>query len=453
MPSVIVAETVQISTEDPGHNKTQVTVAVFSRKYNASVNEKSIKWRTITVPVTIKFDLKYDIKSKYDEIIYKIKRHCFALRTNKTWTREGCTTLKENSTHVECSCNKTGIFTVFPEIESMTLPYSLELLYFVGGCLNACLLLATVSILAWYRDHLHTDRVYPQINLSISLFLYQCCVAFKASVNLMNPIPTGPCVLAAFFEYVFFLSSVYGVLVEGIILGMKMMPFLLTGILKRYLNFLLILAWFIPVVLSAIVIPICITRDNCMERSLFYKDLNEKIKDERTSEKDDEIHLILSQYKKYDYCWPNAEADAIFVKTISVGLVFIINTVILTAVSIIVWRVRNADKARVSNPCKNCYEHITNTLQAILILHMALGTPWLLTCFIVLNDSRVIETVYLHCVVNLFQGLIIFIVYCVLNKNLRRAVRRKLEVRNANSNSRSWILGFVSMTSKRKTNC
>lgn len=73
-------------------------------------------------------------------------------------------------------------------------------------------------------------------------------------------------------------------------------------------------------------------------------------------------------------------------------------------------------------------EHITATAKALFLLFPILGLPWIFAFLVNLDGAWKTVFMYLNAIVNGAQGVFIFLLYCLMRKEVRHILSRKCNI-------------------------
>ncbi|XP_071499521.1 adhesion G protein-coupled receptor L3-like, partial [Diadema antillarum] len=300
------------------------------------------------------------------------------------WSDFGCQVQNANRNFTVCSCNHTTHFGVLLQVnEAPPLRPADELAlslitYIVGGISLACLLV-TIFILN-YLSSLNSDRVRIHKNLVSALTVAQAlfmCVSLAGRHNIS-------CRLVTLFLHYFYLAVFSWSLLEGVNLYVQIVKVFSTGKSAKYWHYLLF-GWGIP-------LPIVVTS----------------------------AAVRWKIYGANGICWPTFEKGLSWSFAGPVAVVILMNFIILFMVVRII--VASAAAVKTDN-----FEHIKAGVKGALLLVPILGLSWVFG-FLSLGGTNIVFT-YVFVIAVGLQGILIFLLYCVFNSEVRAAMKRKREKR------------------------
>ncbi|XP_046446437.1 adhesion G protein-coupled receptor L3-like [Daphnia pulex] len=297
------------------------------------------------------------------------------------WSSDGCEVVETNDkSSTRCRCNHLTNFAVLMDIngvfkEKTTSP--LDYITVIGESISiACLTLAIV-IFYWVRTLRRDFRFVIHRNLCANLLIAEILllVGMDATTN------SDLCLSIAVFIHFFFLCAFSWMFVEGLYLY-----FLITKVfdgsgLKQWQYY--VIGYGLPTLVVAITLGATNT----------------------------------NAYSTSPYCWLSYENGAIWAFAGPVAAIIFINLVFLTvAISVSFKSRRNAAEKKEK---KNNFRWIYGTISLTFIL----GITWVFG-FLFFGQGSLIFA-YIFTILNSLQGLFIFITFCVINKKVRKDLRRQ----------------------------
>lgn len=310
------------------------------------------------------------------------KECCFWDVHQSLWSKDGVQEVKLVSSPTRTVC-QTYHFTSFAVlIQHKKQPLSpanklaLSIITYIGcGVSTAALIITLVILLS--LETLSSERHKIHMNLVFSLLLAQ--ILFLAGIQETSS-PTICKIIAAFLHY-FFLTAFTWMLVEGFHLYLKVVQ--VFNIENVKILYYYTFGWgfsIIPVVITVAVRP--------------------------------------NSYGNREICWLSIEDGTVwaFIGPV-IGIIamncFVLFMVIKTVVSS-ASAMKNSEHA-----------HIKAGIKGLFVLMPILGVGWILGLF-ALNESTIVFE-YAFAIVNGFQGLLIFLLHCAFNNEVRQAFRRQRE--------------------------
>ncbi|XP_065432189.1 adhesion G protein-coupled receptor E3-like isoform X2 [Chrysemys picta bellii] len=311
-----------------------------------------------------------------------------------SWSPDGCTTVHINSTHTNCSCDHLSRFTILMAPTTVTESEPLTIITYVGLTLSLpCLFLAILTFLLCRSIR----------NVSTSLHLQLCLCLFLADLlflTVVTPIGSevGCAVIAGLLHYLF-LACFSWMFLEGLHLfltvrNLKVMNYTSASRFKK--RFMYPFGYGFPALVVAI--SAAVNPDG---------------------------------YGTSKQCWLSQVRGFHWSFLGPVCAIILIN---ITFFALTLWILRNklsslnADVSTLKN-------HRLLTFKAIAQLFI-LGCTWSLGLLQIGPAATVMA--YLFTIVNSLQGAFIFLVHCLLNRQVREEYRR-------------WIKGFRMFCTKSQS--
>ncbi|XP_072047497.1 adhesion G-protein coupled receptor G7-like [Amphiura filiformis] len=312
------------------------------------------------------------------------------------WSSEGCTYLGVNKDGRRvCHCNHLANFAMLVYHGENTInSRALNILSKVGCGLSVAALTITVTIFTLFR-RLRTRPRNILIQLCVSLIaLYLIFV-----VAIDHTCPRHACTVVAVLLHYFLLTTMAWMAVEA-----------------RYL-YIKLVRWYDPesdgfVIKSAVAawgIPAAITA------------------------------ISLASFKSYQnehYCFPKVGLVTHLGILLPIALVLIHNVICFVLVLRSIFRPRPGVGGRVrSESEKNEKKILTKRFQNTIAISCLLGLTWVFG-FLAIDDA-VIVFQWLFCIFNAFQGVFIFIIFCLKQKDVREVVTASFRSRCGRSTTTS----------------
>ncbi|XP_044846620.1 adhesion G protein-coupled receptor E3-like isoform X1 [Mauremys mutica] len=313
---------------------------------------------------------------------------------NGSWSPDGCTAVHTNSTHTTCSCDHLSSFAVLMAPTAVTESYPLTIITYVGLTLSLlCLLLAILTFLLCRSIR----------NVSTSLHLQLCLCLFLADLLFLTVV-TRPgsqvaCAVIAGLLHYLFLACFSWMFLEGLHLfltvwNLQVVNYTSASRFKK--RFMYLFGYGFPalvVAISAAVNP--------------------------------------EGYGTYTHCWLSLNRDFHWSFLGPVCAIILIN---ITFFVLTLWILRNK-LSSLNADVSTLRDHRLLTFKAIAQLFI-LGCTWILGLLQV--GPAATAMAYLFTIVNSLQGAFIFLVHCLLNRQVREEYRR-------------WIKGFRTFSTKSQT--
>nr|XP_023969548.1 adhesion G protein-coupled receptor E3-like isoform X1 [Chrysemys picta bellii] len=311
-----------------------------------------------------------------------------------SWSPDGCTTVHINSTHTNCSCDHLSSFAILMAPTTVTESYPLTIITYMGLSLSLlCLFLAILTFLLCRSIR----------NVSTSLHLQLCLCLFLADLLFLTTVtPTGspvPCAVIAGLLHYLFLACFSWMLLEGLHLfltvrNLKVVNYISASRFKK--RFMYPFGYGFPALVVAI--SAAVNPDG---------------------------------YGTSKHCWLSLERGFRWSFLGPVCAIILIN---ITFFALTLWILRNR-LSSLNADVSTLRDHRLLTFKAIAQLFI-LGCTWSLGLLQVGPAAMVMA--YLFTIINSLQGAFIFLVHCLLNRQVREEYRR-------------WIKGFRMFSTKSQT--
>ncbi|XP_044850473.1 adhesion G protein-coupled receptor E3-like isoform X1 [Mauremys mutica] len=310
---------------------------------------------------------------------------------SSSWSPDGCTAVHTNSTHTTCSCDHLSSFAVLMAPTAVTESYPLTIITYVGLTLSLlCLFLAILTFLLCRSIR----------NISTSLHLQLCLCLFLADLLFLTQVTrihtqVACAVIAGLLHYLF-LACFSWMFLEGLHLfltvrNLKVVNYTSANQFKK--RFMYLFGYGFPAL--AVAISAAVNPDG---------------------------------YGTSKHCWLSLERGFHWSFLGPVCAIILIN---ITFFVLTLWILRNR-LSSLNADVSTVRDHRLLTFKAIAQLFI-LGCTWSLGLLQVGPAATVMA--YLFTIINSLQGAFIFLVHCLLNRQVREEYRR-------------WIKGFRMFSTK-----
>ncbi|CAH3039846.1 unnamed protein product [Porites evermanni] len=308
------------------------------------------------------------------------KKQCSYWNVHKSlWANDGVKEEKNepSSTRTVCQTNHFTSFAVLIKHQntqnSKKDKLALSIITYIGcGVSTAALAITLIVLLS--IESLSSERHKIHMNLALSLLLAQAL--FLAGIRKTSD--KVLCKTIAVFLHYFFMTAFTWMLVEGVHLYLKVVQVYKSENLKMFYYYAS--GWGFPL------IPVIIA-----------------------------VALRPDSYGSREICWLSMEDGTVWAFIGPVIAVITINSFILFKV---VHTVVTSAKA-----VKNSeHMHVKAGIKGLFVLMPILGVGWILGLFAVNKNTIVFE--YAFAIINGLQGLLIFLLHCAFNSEVRQAFRR-----------------------------
>ncbi|KAG7460266.1 hypothetical protein MATL_G00219720 [Megalops atlanticus] len=285
------------------------------------------------------------------------------------WSEEGCNATQSNSTHTVCVCTHLSSFAVLMALYDMKDSFQLQLITWVGLSISLVCLLLSIITFSCVRS-IQGTRNTIHLHLCISLFLAD--LIFLAGISSTKN-KVG-CACVAGLLHFLFLAAFCWMCLEGVQLYRMVVLVFNTTLRSRYL---MAAGYGLP---AAIVAISAITNAN--------------------------------GYGTDRHCWLSLEGGFIWSFFGPVCIIIIVNSFFFM---ITVWKL--AEKFNSLNPDLSTLRKIkTFTVTAVAQL-CVLGIMWIFGSL--QFEESTLPMSYLFTIFNSLQGALVFLMHCLLSKQVR----------------------------------
>ncbi|XP_036408642.1 adhesion G protein-coupled receptor E2 [Megalops cyprinoides] len=285
------------------------------------------------------------------------------------WSEEGCNATQSNSTHTVCTCTHLSSFAVLMALYDMKDSFQLQLITWVGLSISLVCLLLSIITFSCVRS-IQGTRNTIHLHLCISLFLAN--LLFLAGISSTKN-KVG-CACVAGLLHFLFLAAFCWMCLEGVQLYRMVVLVFNTTLRPRYL---MAAGYGLPAVIVAIS---AITNAN--------------------------------GYGTDRHCWLSLEGGFIWSFFGPVCIIIIVNSFFFM---ITVWKL--AEKFNSLNPDLSTLRKIKAfTITAVAQL-CVLGIMWIFGSF--QFEESTLPMSYLFTIFNSLQGALVFLMHCLLSKQVR----------------------------------
>nr|XP_042714876.1 adhesion G protein-coupled receptor E3-like [Chrysemys picta bellii] len=384
--------------------------------------------RPMNISKPVNFTLRHRQAKKEEEEAHCV--HWKFIAGKGTWAEDGCTVLHTNSTHTICSCDHLSSFALLMGHTEVEESYPLTIITYMGLTLSLlCLLLAILTFLLCRSIR----NISTSLHLQLCLCLFLANLLFLTAVtrtgippppNSVFPFPEAKsqssvlscpqvvCAVIAGFLHYLFLACFTWMFLEGLHLfltvrNLKVVNYTRANRFKK--RFMYLFGYGSPALIVAI-----------------------------------SAALNSDGYGTPQYCWLNLERGFIWSFLGPVCAIILIN---LTFFLVTLWILR--DKlSSLNEDVSTLKDTRLLTFKAIAQLFI-LGCTWSLGLFQVGSAKMVMA--YLFTIVNSLQGAFIFLVHCLLNRQVREEYRRWIKsTRKPSPTTQNFSLSVSAVTTSTK---
>lgn len=314
------------------------------------------------------------------------------------WTPSGCEIVEASETHTVCSCNRMANLAIIMASGELTMEFSLYIISHVGTVISlVCLALAIATFLLCRAVQNH--NTYMHLHLCVCLFLAK--ILFLTGIDKTDN-QTACAIIAGFLHYLF-LACFFWMLVEAVMLFLMVRNLKVVNYFSsRNIKMLHLCAFgyglpVLVVIISASVQP--------------------------------------RGYGMHNRCWLNTETGFIWSFLGPVCMIITINSVLLAWT---LWVLRQK-LCSVSSEVSKLKDTRLLTFKAIAQIFI-LGCSWVLGIFQIGPLASIMA--YLFTIINSLQGAFIFLIHCLLNRQVRDEYK-KLLTRKTDLSSHSQTSGIL----------
>ncbi|XP_068681245.1 adhesion G protein-coupled receptor L4-like isoform X1 [Montipora foliosa] len=301
------------------------------------------------------------------------------------WKTSGCELVPSESDAkmTTCKCDHLTIFASLMDPFDSTIgepdTKALEMISIIGCTISLIAVLVTIAVSLVFWRAVKSPRAKVLLNLCVAVALL--CI-FVIVEGLARGNKVGCTVVAAFLHY-FLLSLFSWMLCEGVLLYILLVK-VFGGSAKEKVKYFYIFGWGFPAIIVA-------------------------------------ISLAATQavgYGSAHACWLDVSSGLIW------GFIAPAITVILVNIVVFILVIRQMMGTRhVQN--KTQIEKVKAGVKASAVILPLLGITWLFG--LLAFNSATIAFKYIFAIANSLQGLMIFIFHCLLNKQIKDAIKRMRE--------------------------
>jgi len=349
---------------------------------------------------------------------WKDKVECVFFDTNlMDWSTHGCRIIAKGFTQQSCTCNHTSAFAVMLSLYKVDL--SPALIIFTNALEGISVLALLVTLLAFItlKSYISNELFLTHFSITLSLLLLH--FSFMLGSLAVTAQNASACKFAAVFSHLWLITSAAWTLIESILLYRKTRNTSLSFNPFLHLKKILFAGWVIPV----IYVSLCGTVGFLTNR---YMDKADTLVDSSGVETEGKGQFA------YDRCWLSTESLMILTVVIPLTVIYTTNAIIMVCVlrkaRIMSKEAQKRERLSLTIDAKGGsgrHSDFITTCKATLILLPLLGVPWLIGLFVNIPGASS-YFVAVHSTLNGLQGAFVAIVFCIIHRNLRKTVKRKL---------------------------
>ncbi|GAA6220141.1 CD97 antigen-like [Lates japonicus] len=300
----------------------------------------------------------------------KVKYICAYWNERGAWSTDGCKReLISNASHTVCACEHLSSFAVLMALYPMKHPFALQMVTKIGLTISILCLILSILTFKFCRS-IQGTRTTIHLHLCICLLLAD--LIFLAGISRTKPV--GGCRFVAAMLHYFFLGVFTWMLLEGVQLYRMVVLVFNANIRPLYLYITGYGAPLLIIIVSAISRP--------------------------------------QGYGTNEYCWLSLENGFIWSFFGPVCFIIIVNVFFFI---VTVWKL--AQKFTSLNPDLSKLHKIKAFTVTAIAQMCILGLMWVFGAF--LFDESTMVVAYIFTILNSLQGALVFIMHCLLSKQVR----------------------------------
>ncbi|XP_072024452.1 adhesion G-protein coupled receptor G6-like [Amphiura filiformis] len=302
------------------------------------------------------------------------------------WSSSGCQVVQDIGGQVMCRCNHLTNFAVLmsPEGGCYGDMYFLDVLSKIGCVVSIVALSLTFLTYMIYKNLMGRTPQLILIQWTLSLMCLYIIFLFGIDSSNQGTLCT---IVAALLHY-FTLTSVFWMGAEAASLflvfvrGVRMIPRP-----QKFLPVAALVAWGLPAVF--VIIPFIVVKED--------------------------------EYRHSNYCFLRQGLHFYFGLLLPIGIVLLTNIVVFTLVLHAI-TFRRPDMSTFSSLAKTQSSETTRMIQQVLCIAVLLGITWVFGFLSIGSAAPVFDALF--SIFNSFQGLAVFLLFCVRRREVREAWRR-----------------------------
>ncbi|XP_044110851.1 adhesion G protein-coupled receptor E3-like, partial [Neovison vison] len=334
--------------------------------------------KNISLPVSVNFTFQHEKMKRENE------QSICVYWQGSSWSNEGCQVISSDENQTLCSCNHLSSFAILVASAKLKVDPVLTMITYVGLSLSLlCLFLAALTFLLCRT----IQNISTSLHLQLSICLFLAHLLFLTGIERTES--KVLCSIIAGVLHYLYLASFTWMLLEGLqlfltIKNLKVANYISAGKFKR--RFIYPFGYGIPAVIVAV-----------------------------------SAGLRHTSYGTETHCWLNFHGKFIWSFMGPVFVIILINfSFYLTTLCIL-----KNQLSSLNNELSRMHNTRMLAFKAIAQLFI-LGCSWGLGFFLVEGVLDPIRSVmaYSFTIINVLQGVYIYLVYCLLNHKVREEYRR-----------------------------
>ncbi|KAK9539871.1 hypothetical protein VZT92_002358 [Zoarces viviparus] len=346
-----------------GHEKEGVSPSFQISSKVVSVVVSNPSTQNLSSPVNI------TLRHLQDNVESAKLRYICAYWNDGAWSTDGCYPLQSTATHTVCTCQHLSSFAVLMALYDMEHTFGLQLVTKIGLTISLLCLVLCILTFKFCRS-IQGSRTTIHLHLCVCLFMAD--LVFLAGISRTKPV--GGCRFVAAMLHYFFLGVFTWMLLEGVQLYRMVVLVFNASIRPLYLFLTGYGTPLLIVAISAIIRP--------------------------------------NGYGTDHHCWLSLEHGLIWSFYSPVCFIIILNVFFFI---ITVWKL--ALKFTSLNPDLSKLHKIKAFTVTAIAQMCILGLMWVFGAFL-FEEGTTVEA-YIFTILNSLQGALVFIMHCLLSKQVR----------------------------------
>ncbi|XP_072051540.1 adhesion G-protein coupled receptor G6-like [Amphiura filiformis] len=385
-PSTILA--------DVSRKEDELERVVASRIISATVEGFPINNLPSTHPVELHFAIEQERDDNTTELT---KIQCVFWDNNASnglgdWSDEGCERNQSSDGRVICHCYHLTNFAVLVDRFGGSDPFFLDVFSKVGCAISIICLMVTLFTYITNRDL----RTKPplQIFIGFCTSLLSVYVLFLLGIDQTKS-PNG-CIAVSVLLHYFTLSTILWMAVEAFTMYINFVRAINRIQISKLMLKASLVAWGIP----AVIVVAIVIADR-------------------------------GQYRNPDHCFIRIDYPFYFTQVLLLGLTIAFNAYVFFHVMYILTfgrfnsktgrtKVKEMTKEKRKKEEERKRKEIKKRVQRALAISSVLGLTWVFGLLSLTHKDAALTFQILFCICNSFQGLFVFVMFCVLNQEVRK---------------------------------
>ncbi|XP_072051536.1 adhesion G-protein coupled receptor G6-like [Amphiura filiformis] len=374
-PSTILA--------DISRNDDELERVVASRIISATVEGFPINNFPSTRPV----ELYFAIEQESDDNTAKLNNIQCVFWDNDAsnglgdWSDEGCERNHSSDGRVICHCYHLTNFAVILDRFGGSESYILDVASKVGCAISIICLMVTLFTYITNRDL----RTKPPLQIFIGFCTSLLSVYVLFLFGIEQTKPQNGCIAVSVLLHYFTLSTILWMAVESFTMYINFVRVMDRIHISKLMLKASLVAWGIP----AVIVVVIVIAD-------------------------------IGQYRNTDHCFINIDYAFYFTQVLLLGLTVSLNTYIFVRVMYVLTFGRFNPRTTRKEMTERKRKEIKKRVQNALAISSVLGLTWVFGLLSLTHKDAALTFQILFCICNSLQGLFVFVMFCVLNQEVRK---------------------------------